>query len=76
MGIRIPEDLSLTGFSGFPEVQHLIRLTTVDEHPHRIGFYAAELLISILEKKTVEPVHEVFGVEFLHGTTTAPPRVS
>ena len=76
MGLRVPEDISLTGFSGFPEVQRLIRLTTVDEHPHRIGFYAAELLISILEKRTAEPVHEVFGVEFLHGATTAPPRVS
>ena len=75
MGIRIPEDLSLTGFSGFPEVQRLIRLTTVDEHPHRIGFYAAELLISILEKRIAEPVHEVFSVEFLHGATTAPPRL-
>ncbi len=76
MGLRVPEDISLTGFSGFPEVQRLIRLTSVDEHPHRIGFYAAELLISILEKKTAEPVHEVFGVEFLHGATTAPPRAS
>ena len=74
MGIRIPGDLSLTGFSGFPEVQRLIRLTTVDEHPHRIGFYASELLVSLIEKKVREPVREVFDVEFINGATTAPPR--
>lgn len=74
MGIQIPKDLSLTGFSGFPEVQRLIKLTTVDEHPHRIGFYAAELLISILERQIAEPVREMFDVEFINGATTAPPR--
>ena len=76
MGIRVPEDLSLTGFSGFPEVQRLIKLTTVDEHPHRIGFYAAELLVAILEKRVQEPVHELFEVEFINGATTAPPRTA
>lgn len=76
MGFRIPGDISLTGFSGFPEVQKLIKLTTVDEHPHRIGFYAAELLISIIEKKVREPVCESFDVEFVNGATTAPPRMN
>lgn len=74
MGLRVPEDISLTGFSGFPEVQRLIKLTTVDEHPHRIGFYASELLTSLIEKKISEPVHELFDVEFINGATTAPPR--
>jgi len=74
IGIRVPEDISLTGFSGFPDVQRLIKLTTVDERPHRMGFYAAELLISILEKRNAEPVHEIFDVEFINGITTAPPR--
>ena len=76
LGLRVPEDLSLTGFSGFPEVQRLIKLTTVDEHPHRIGFCAAELLAGLIEKRLSEPLHEVFDVEFLNGATTAPPRSS
>ena len=74
MGLQIPQDISLTGFSGFPEVQSLIKLTTIDERPHQIGFHAAELLIALIEKRINEPINEVFDVEFINGVTTGPAR--
>ena len=73
-GIRVPEDLSLTGFSCLPEVQSLVRITSVDERPRRMGAYAAELLADLVEGRTQAPVSEMFSVEFSAGRTTGPVR--
>ncbi len=73
-GIRVPEDLSLTGFSCLPEVQSLVRITSVDERPRRMGAYAAELLADLIEGRTEVPVSEIFSVEFSAGRTTGPAR--
>ena len=73
-GVRVPEDLSLTGFSCLPEVQSLVRITSVDERPRRMGAYAAELLADLVEGRTAAPVCEIFDVEFSAGRTTGPVR--
>ena len=73
-GIRIPEDLSLTGFSCLPEVQSLVKITSVDEQPRRMGCCAAELLADLVEGRTAGTVDEMFSVEFSPGRTTGPVR--
>ena len=73
-GVKIPEDHSLTGFSCLSEVQSLVRITSVDERPCRIGAYAAELLADMIEGRIAEPVNEVFSMEFSVGCTTGAVR--
>lgn len=73
-GLRIPEDLSLTGFSCLPEIQSLVKITSVDERPRRLGAYAAELLADLVEGRIAKPINEIFGVEFSAGGTTGPVR--
>jgi|GEM_PF-1933178 len=70
MGIKVPRDLSLSGFSSLPEAQRVVKLTTVDEKPSHIGFRAAELLAAVVEKRVPTPIDEIFAVEFVHGDTT------
>ena len=52
-GVRIPDDLSLTGFDGIEQMQAFHpRLTTVYQDAPRIGREAARLLIALVEGGT------------------------
>jgi DNA-binding LacI/PurR family transcriptional regulator len=53
LGVRIPEDMSITGYDGI-ELGTYIRptLTTVQTSPRRMGFAAATLLLDLIESKT------------------------
>jgi DNA-binding LacI/PurR family transcriptional regulator len=47
MGLGIPEDVSVIGFGDDMLGEHLRpKLTTIDQHPYRIGVKAAELFLS------------------------------
>ncbi len=51
-GLRIPEDISLVGFSNIPLSEHLHpSLTTIDAYPYHTGKLAAETIISVLNHK-------------------------
>lgn len=57
LGIKIPEELSVVGFSNADWSERLVpQLTTVHQDPYRIGRLAAGLLIDRLEGKGKEPV--------------------
>ena len=48
-GLRVPEDMALVGFDGLPLAQLMDPpLTTVAQHPERLGAKAAELLLERL----------------------------
>jgi LacI family transcriptional regulator len=51
--IKIPQDLSLVGFDNIPETQYC-GLTTVDQSLVEMGRQAVELLINLIEDKTIE----------------------
>jgi DNA-binding LacI/PurR family transcriptional regulator len=72
LGLRVPGDLSVTGFDGLdlPWLPH--RLTTMDQHGQEKGRILGTLVRRTLEgqrpRGVTQPVH------LREGTTTAPPR--
>lgn len=71
-GLRVPEDLSVTGFDGV-ELPWLGRtLTTIDQHPTEKGRLVGSLVRRLLEGETVADVHAPADLRI--GDTTAPPR--
>lgn len=50
VGLRVPDDVALVGFDGLPLTELMDPpLTTVAQHPERLGAKAAELLLERLE---------------------------
>ncbi|WP_214322662.1 LacI family DNA-binding transcriptional regulator [Nonomuraea sediminis] len=55
-GLRLPEDLSVTGFDDNPEAAHLHpALTTVHQDPVSVGAAAAELLLALIDGRDGRP---------------------
>ncbi|NEA39606.1 LacI family transcriptional regulator [Streptomyces sp. SID11385] len=64
-GVRVPEDIAVTGFDGIP-LSRVVRppLTTVRQPMRRMGEEAAELLIQrVTEPERTAPVSRVLPVE-------------
>jgi len=55
-GLRIPDDIAIVGFSN-NKITSLVdpQITTVDQPSFEMGRKAAEILISTIEDKTIEP---------------------
>lgn len=52
LGMRVPEDLMVTGYDNIDIVEFLQKpLTTVDTHLKQQGYYSAEMMIALLEGK-------------------------
>ena len=62
-GLRIPEDISIAGYDGLRIGRHMDpKLTTLKQDTQKLGGYAAEKLISLIEHpKTSVP--EILVVE-------------
>ncbi len=52
LGLRIPEDLSVTGFDNIMESKYL-RLTTVDQFISEMGFVATQMLIKLINGESL-----------------------
>ncbi len=60
IGLRIPEDIAVTGFDNINESRIIEpNLTTVDSNLFQIGYKALELLLSIIDKKEVS-IKEIY----------------
>ncbi|MDO5701876.1 MAG: substrate-binding domain-containing protein [Lachnospiraceae bacterium] len=73
MGLRIPEDISFTGYDGIPLSQVLSpRLTTVHQSMEEIGSVSAKRLVDLIEHPdTVNRFPSVFPVTLVEGETVA-----
>ncbi len=71
MGLRVPDDLAITGFGHF-EVAQIAnpRITTVSVSAGRIGEEVAQLLAGILEQEVREQVHIDVGSTLVLGETS------
>jgi len=73
-GLRIPEDLSVTGFDGSLVLEHLRpRLTTVRQPGFLKGRLAAELM-EALWKDSADVKHLVVKAQFIAGASLGYPR--
>lgn len=60
LGLRVPQDLSVTGFGDLDVTRHLRpMLTTVAQNPMAIGRKAAERLLQQIEANSTAPGHPV-----------------
>jgi LacI family transcriptional regulator len=54
-GLRVPDDLSVVGFDNIPEAAYFNpALTTVDQFIERMGYVATEMLIDLIQGKSLE----------------------
>jgi DNA-binding LacI/PurR family transcriptional regulator len=82
LGLRVPQDLSITGFGDLLVGRNLRpRLTTVRQNPMQIGRRAAQLLLQRIEQHPGrdtnmpdEPEHILLPTEMVVRETTAPIR--
>jgi DNA-binding LacI/PurR family transcriptional regulator len=71
-GLRVPGDLSVVGYDDI-EIADIMGLTTMRQMLFESGQQGVELLLEILEKPQMQPVHEVLPSELIVRSTTAPP---
>lgn len=74
-GLRVPEDISITGFDDVPLAAHnRIRLTTVRQDASTMGARAAELLLAAVNDGRHVVRRELLRGELIVRDSTAPPR--
>jgi LacI family transcriptional regulator len=74
-GLRVPADISVTGFDDVPLAAHnRIRLTTVRQDAATMGARAAELLLAAVNEGRHVERRETLRGELIVRESTAPPR--
>ncbi|WP_429460215.1 LacI family DNA-binding transcriptional regulator [Microbacterium sp. ZKA21] len=74
IGRDVPGDVSIVGFDGLPDAAQLWPpLTTVQQHPERVGAAAVDLLLAELDGESMTSM-PLIGTELIIRESTAPPR--
>ncbi|WP_425145686.1 LacI family DNA-binding transcriptional regulator [Deinococcus sp.] len=73
LGLQVPQDVSVVGFDGLPELPLPIRLTTVAQDIPRIAAAALELVQEGLDAQAVRSIK--VPVHLLPGQTVGPPAM-
>lgn len=76
-GVRIPDDVAVTGFHRHPNVRHgnLPQLTSTDVESELIGFKALQVLARRMEHPEAAPHLELVPARFFQGRTTPAPKI-
>jgi LacI family transcriptional regulator len=73
MGIKIPQDVSITGFDDIVLAQYCTpRLTTIDQNKKRIGEMAIELIMDRIKDSSLPPRQIVLPMNLVIRETTGP----
>ncbi|MBQ5590075.1 MAG: LacI family DNA-binding transcriptional regulator [Clostridia bacterium] len=68
MGLRVPEDISITGFDGLPLTQYIYpRLTTVRQFEMELAKSGLDALLNSIEQDSEIPLHLLVPFEFIKG---------
>jgi len=70
-GIRVPEQISVTGFSNLEEMQRVLSITTIDDRAQDTGMLAADRLIDLLEGRASGHINERVVPHLQPGATTS-----
>lgn len=69
--VRVPDDISVTGFGNLEEMYVTHRITTIDQHPEHLGSQAATMLLDWIARPTEPPASRVIPCHLLRGDTVA-----
>ncbi len=72
-GIRVPEDVTVTGFDGIDAPEDIPNLSTVQIPYHQIGYTSAKRLDDLMTKRFGPTQHILLGCRFNAGNTMATP---
>lgn len=73
-GIRVPQDVSVTGFDGVQPLGESRTLTTAVIPYREIGYTGAKRLHDLMRRRFVSPQHILVGSKIREAATTASPR--
>lgn len=71
-GLRVPQDLSVTGFDDL-DLAQATGLTTVRQPLQEMGRMAVTLLVRLLDRHELDALHVELATELVVRTSTAPP---
>jgi DNA-binding LacI/PurR family transcriptional regulator len=73
-GLRVPDDVTVTGFDNLPITEHLeVPLTTVEQPFHEIGRRAADMLIHRISKPKEPARSEALPTRLVVRRSSGPP---
>jgi DNA-binding LacI/PurR family transcriptional regulator len=72
-GVKIPEQVSITGFDGIPRPSNAPLLSTVQIPYHQIGLTGGKRLMDLLQKRFDPVQHILLDCDWRAGETVAPP---
>lgn len=75
-GLRVPEDVSVTGFDGIKPPKELPVLTTLKIPYREIGMTGARRLLDLIQSPFNPPQHILLGSRLRRGATTGPAPVA
>jgi LacI family transcriptional regulator len=73
MGVRVPEDVSVTGFDGIPPPISQKQLATIKVNYEELGRSAVHQLLRRIEQPTAPRRHILVDGDLIEGETTSPP---
>ena len=73
LGLRVPGDLSVIGYDGIEAAEYM-QLTTIRQSLYESGVRGADLLLQVMNGRTLEEKEIVLPTELKIRATTAPPH--
>lgn len=74
LGIKVPQDISVTGFDGLEPPKGRPKLTTVDIPFHQIGIIGGKRMLDLIQKRFDSQQHILLTCDLSLGSTVAWPK--
>ena len=74
VGIKVPQDVSVTGFDGLEPPKGRLKLTTVDIPFHQIGIIGGKRLLDLIQKRFDSQQHILLTCDLSSGRTVGSPK--
>ncbi len=73
-GLKVPQDVSVTGFDGLDPLKGIPRLTTVSNPFHQIGLIGGKRLLDLIHKRFDSQQHILLNCDVVVGNSVAAPK--
>lgn len=73
-GLKVPQDVSVTGFDGLEPLKGLPKLTTVGIPFHQIGVIGGKRLLDLIQKRFDSQQHILLNCDVIEGESVTQPK--